>query len=182
MRTKEQSTIEVIASSGIFQIDFFHKTGNSDFDSLIEISRALEKDYGSKAVLSEKTIEKYFNRSGSLPFVARYRGKIIGYIIGIPLEYLNTEPWVRTEENFGMENTIYTYAFIILSDYRKNGYASMLKKVYLSKIEKLKNIEYVSGHVIKGAARRFKGNIEILNTVQNWQGTGKVFEYYRRIL
>ena len=90
MRTKEQSTIEVIASSGIFQIDFFHKTGNSDFDSLIEISRALEKDYGSKAVLSEKTIEKYFNRSGSLPFVARYRGKIIGYIIGIPLEYLNT--------------------------------------------------------------------------------------------
>ena len=51
-----------------------------------------------------------------------------------------------------------------------------------SKIEKLKNIDYVSGHVIKGVANRFKGNIEILYTVQNWQGTGKVFEYYRRIL
>ena len=118
MRTKEQSTIEVIASSGIFQIDFFHKTGNSDFDSLIEISRALEKDYGSKAVLSEKTIEKYFNRSGSLPFVARYRGKIIGYIIGIPLEYLNTEPWVRTEENFGMENLCSNFWRIILKESR----------------------------------------------------------------
>ena len=28
----------------------------------------------------------------------------------------------------------------------------------------------------------FNGNIEIVNEIENWQGTGIQFEYYRRIL
>ena len=78
MNTKESSSIEVVASSGIFQIEFFHETGAADYNRLIEISNSLEKDFGKKFVLSHKTIEKYFNHSGSLPYVARYRNEIIG--------------------------------------------------------------------------------------------------------
>ena len=38
----------------------------------------------------------------------------------------------------------------------------------------------MTGHVKQGISDRFKGNISIINTVKNWQGTGKKFEYYRR--
>ena len=182
MNTKESSSIEVVASSGIFQIEFFHETGVADYNRLIEISNSLEKDFGKKFVLSHKTIEKYFNHSDSLPYVARCRNEIIGYIIGIPLENLDREPWTRVEKNFGKHNTIYTYAFVVLEEFRKNGYAKMLKKVYLSKLEKLNNILYNSGHVRKGIASKFKGKIEVINHIDNWQGTGKTFEYYRREL
>ena len=79
-------------------------------------------------------------------------------------------------------NTLYTYAFVIKEDYRKNGYAKMLKKVFLSKAYKIKKVEYVTGHVAKGISSNFNGNIEIVNEIKNWQGTGIQFEYYRRIL
>ena len=85
-------------------------------------------------------------------------------------------------ENYEKHNTIYTYAFVIKDEYKGNGYAKMLKKVYLSKLEKLNNILYNSGHVRKGIASMFKGRIEVINHIDNWQGTGKTFEYYRREL
>ena len=58
----------------------------------------------------------------------------------------------------------------------------MLKKVYLNWIKKRADINYVTGHVRKGIASRFKGLIHIIGNIDNWQGTGKTFEYYRREL
>jgi hypothetical protein len=69
-----------------------------------------------------------------------------------------------------------------LNEFRKNGYAKMLKKVFLSKADKLSHIKYITGHVSKGVSSNFNGKIELINEVENWQGTGKKFEYYRRIL
>ena len=182
MNNIRQSHSNIVASSGVFQIEYLAETLDHDFEGLIDVSRSLEKIYGAKALLTENTIMKYFNHPESLPFIARYRKEIIGYIIGIPLEALAQEPWVRTEKNYGKMNTLYTYAFVIKEDYRKNGYAKMLKKVFLSKAYKIKNIEYVTGHVAKGISSNFNGNIEIVNEIKNWQGTGIQFEYYRRIL
>ena len=176
------SSSTIIASSGVFQIEFLKQIHNQDFNELIKVSRSLEKEFGHRAILTESTIEKYFNQSKSLPFIARYRTEIIGYIIGIPLEELKQEPWVRTEKNYGKKNTIYTYAFVIMDSFRRNGYAKMLKKVFLSKAEKLEDISYVTGHVLKGISSNFSGNIKVVSTVKNWQGTGKEFEYYRRTI
>tara|TARA_B100001996_G_scaffold113875_1_gene86163 strand:- start:13178 stop:13717 length:540 start_codon:yes stop_codon:yes gene_type:complete len=176
------SSSTIIASSGVFQIEYLIEALDKDFEGLISVSKSLEKIYGSRSVLTKNTITKYFNHSESLPFIARYREEIIGYIIGIPLEALAQEPWVRTEKNYGKKNTIYTYAFVIKEDFRQNGYAKMLKKVFLSKAEKLNQIEYITGHVLKGVSGNFNGNIEIINKVENWQGTGMQFEYYRRKL
>ena len=172
----------IIASSGVFQIEYLLEALEKDFEGLISVSRSLEKIYGVRSVLTKNTITKYFNHPESLPFIARYRNEIIAYIIGIPLEALYQEPWVRTEKNFRKNNTIYTYAFVIKEEFRKNGYAKMLKKVFLSKAEKLTQIQYVTGHVARGISANFNGNIEIINKVENWQGTGRSFEYYRRIL
>lgn len=174
------SDIQVIASSGPFQIELLKHVGENDYSQLILISKTLEEDYGKKAILTHETIQKYFNKEGALPFIARYRKRIIGYIIGIPLEELSHEPWARMDENFGKNNTLYTYAFVVESEFKGNGYAKMLKRVFLSWAEKHNHIDFITGHVINGISAKFTGDIRIINRVENWQGTGKTFEYYQR--
>ncbi len=181
-KQKQSSKTKVIASSGSFQIELVKYAGSIDNDKLIEISESLVKEYGSAARLTENTIQIYFNRPGTLPFIAREQGEIVGYIIGLPLEMLKMEPWARLDVNFNQQNTIYTYAFVIDQDHKGNGYAKILKKVYLNQIKKQEGIQFVTGHVKEGIASRFSGSISIIKKIKNWQGTGKVFEYYRRVL
>ena len=180
--TSQKSRSRVIASSGVFQIELLERVGEADYPQLIEISKSLVKEYGEKAILTRSTIQKYFNKSGSLPFIACYRNKIIGYIIGVPIEELSHESWAQLDENFGKGNTLYTYAFVIQSEYKGNGYAKMLKRVFLSWAKKRKQTEHITGHVVNGISARFTGDIKIVNRIDNWQGTGKSFEYYRRDL
>ena len=168
------SDIQVIASSGPFQIELLKHVGENDYSQLILISKTLEEDYGKKAILTHETIQKYFNKEGALPFIARYQKRIIGYIIGIPLEELGHEPWARIDENFGKRNTLYTYAFVVESEFKGNGYAKMLKRVFLSWAEKHNHIDFITGHVINGISAKFTGDIRIINRVENWQGTGKI--------
>lgn len=172
----------IIAASAPFQIERMECVGSNDYASLIHISESLADEYGPAAVLTPNTIQKYFNREGSLPFIARFRGDIIGYIIGVPLEMLSMEPWARLDINFDQFNTLYTYAFVIQNQYKGNGYAKMLKRVYLNWAKKQENILYITGHVVEGVSTKFTGNIRIIDRVENWQGTGKIFEYYRRDL
>lgn len=180
--SEKQSITRVIASGGPFQVEQIEFIGEKEHKSLIKISKSLIKEYGKASKLTDTTINTYFNKIGSLPFIARHQGQIIGYIIGVPLENLSMEPWARLDANFGENNTIYTYAFVIDSKYKKNGYAKMLKKVFLNSVKKKDNILYITGHVRKGITKKFKGNIKIIDEIENWQRTGKIFEYYRREL
>ena len=181
-RTEHESRSKIIASSESFQIERMECVGTNEFTPLIQISESLAEEYGPRAVLTFNTIQKYFNRMGSLPFIARFHNEIIGYIIGVPLEVLSQEPWARSDTNFGKQNTLYTYAFVIQSKYKGNGYAKMLKRVYLNWVKKQDGIVYITGHVKRGVASNFAGKIKIIDSTENWQGTGKTFEYYRRYL
>ena len=179
---EHRSKYRVIASSGVFQVELMEHVGEDDYPQLIKISEHLADDYGEKAILSKTTIHKYFNKPTSLPFIARYRGEIIGFIIGVAIEDLASEPWARLDENFGEGNTLYSYAFVIMDKYKGNGYAKILKRVYLSWAKKRDGIRFVTGHVKLGVSSKFTGDIKIINRVDNWQGTGMTFEYYRRDL
>ena len=178
--TSGQSETKIIASSNVFQIEKIEKVGKSDYPKLIEISLHLAKEYGKQAVFTKASIEKYFNTEKSLPFIARYQNEIIGYIIGIPLEELNMETWALNDENFGKYNTLYTYAFVIMEKYKSNGYAKMLKRVYLSWAQKRDSIQYITGHISAGNIDLKDKNVKIISFEEDWQGTGKPFEYYRR--
>ncbi|NHZ85100.1 MAG: GNAT family N-acetyltransferase [Planctomycetia bacterium] len=180
--SKKDSITRVIASSGVFQIELLEHVGENDFSILIEISKHLAQEYGQKAILTKATIHKYFNKKSSLPFIARYRGDIIGYIVGVPLEELNSEPWARMDENFGKYDTLYTYAFVIMTQYKGNGYAKMLKRVFLNWAKKRGSIRYITGHVQIGSNSLYSPQIKIISRIDNWQNTGKTFEYYRREL
>ena len=179
---KTNSVTQVIASSGSFQIELVEHAGSNDNETLIEVSESLAKEYGPAARLTENTIQKYFNRKGTLPFIARDQGEIVGYMIGVPLEMLSREPWARLDTSFNKNNTIYTYAFVVEKNSKGTGCAKILKRVFLNQTKKQENILYVTGHVRKGIAARFKGDIDIVDRIDNWQGTGKIFEYYRRKL
>jgi hypothetical protein len=178
--TENSSKTKIIASTNVFQIEKVEKVGREDYPQLIEISLHLAKEYGRQAVLTKDTIQKYFNTEKSLPFIARYQDEIIGYIIGIPLEELRQESWAVNDENFGKYNTLYTYAFVIMEKYKSNGYARMLKRVYLSWSQKRSNIKYVTGHVVTGTSNVADKNMTIISRIDDWQGTKKSFEYYRR--
>ena len=178
--SENSSKTKIIASTNVFQIEKVEKVGKADYPQLIEISLHLAKEYGRQAVLTKSTIEKYFNTDKSLPFIARYKDEIIGYIIGIPLEELRQESWAVNDKNFGKYNTLYTYAFVIMEKYKSNGYARMLKRVYLSWAQKRSNIKYITGHVITGTSNTADKNMTIISRIDNWQGTKKSFEYYRR--
>jgi len=177
-----ESRTQVIASSGPFQIELMDYVGANDYTPLIHISEALVEEYGTSAKLTPNTIQTYFNKEGSLPFIARHQDDIIGYIIGVPLEILSRKPWARLDINFGKTNTLYTYAFVVQKKYKGNGYAKMLKRVYLNWTKKQDHIHYITGHVKQGVSFQFTGDIRIIDRIENWQGTGKTFEYYRREL
>ena len=179
---KTNSVTQVIASSGSFQIELVEHAGSNDNETLIKVSESLAKEYGPAARLTENTIQKYFNRKGTLPFIARDQGEIVGYMIGMPLEMLSREPWARLDTSFNKNNTIYTYAFVVEKNSKGTGCAKILKRVFLNQTKKQENILNVTGHVRKGIAARFKGDIDIVDGIDNWQGTGKIFEYYRRKL
>ena len=179
---KPESVTNVIASGGTFQIELVKYAGANDNERLIEVSESLAKEYGTAARLTQNTIQIYFNREGTLPFIARNQGEIVGYMIGVPLEMLSREPWARLDENFNKGNTIYTYAFVVENESKGTGCAKILKRVFLNQTKKQENILYVTGHVREGIAARFSGSVSIIDRIDNWQGTGKIFEYYRREL
>ena len=181
-RPQSESQSNIIAVSGPFQIELMTRVGSNDYSPLIQISESLIKEYGPSAKLTPNTIQTYFNREGSLPFIARFQGEIIGYIIGVPLELLSQEPWARVDINFGENNTLYTYAFVVQSKFKGNGYAKMLKRVYLNWTKKQKSILYINGHDKEGVSSKFTGDIRIIDRIDNWQGTGTTFEYYRRTI
>ncbi len=177
-----ESITKVIAETNVFKIEKIESIGKNDFPKLIEISLHLAKEFGKDAILTKDTIRKYFNTEKSLPFVARYQGEIIGFIIGIPLESLENQQWVFRDEFYGKGTTLYTYAFVIMEKYKSNGYAKMLKRVYLSWAKNRRNFQFISGHIKSGVVNNKDSSIKIIYQEENWKGTGKKFDYYRRSL
>ena len=72
---------KIIASSNDkFKIELVEKLSKESQFEIFNISKDLEKIYGRNSMLNEQNIDKYFNES-TLPFIARYHNRIIGFII-----------------------------------------------------------------------------------------------------
>ena len=65
----KNSKTKVIATGGQFQVELIKFIGENDYDSLIEISESLVEDYGQSSRLTAATINTYFNKIGSFPFI-----------------------------------------------------------------------------------------------------------------
>jgi len=178
----EQSEVRVIAASAFnFRIELVLELGKNDLQDIFNISKDLAEIFDNNFLLNENNVNKYFNDK-TLPFIARYKGEIIGYIIGVPIEKFESESWARYDKNIGKNNTIYTYAYIISKKYRKmGGYSKTLKKIYINWAKK-QNYKYVTGHVKQGLSKKFGNKTERVKIFNNWYGSNSAFEYYRREL
>ena len=114
-----ESKTRLMAVSGPFQIELMEYVGTNDYKYLIEISKTLVKEYGKIALLTPNTIQTYFNKKNSLPFIARFQGEIVGYIIGIPLESLNREPWVLLDIHYKKYNTFILMLLLLIKSIPK---------------------------------------------------------------
>ena len=182
LKMDEKSEVKVIAASAFnFRIELVKKVGKDDIPGLIDISHCMADRFGPQALLTKTNIPKYFN-SETLPFLARLKGEIIGYIIGVPLEYFKQESWSHFDVNLGKKNTLYTYAFVVNSKFRgKGGYGKTLKRIYVNWAKKQK-YNFITGHVEQGISKSFPGNTEIVKVFPHWYGLKTPFEYYRRTL
>ena len=174
-----ESKSNIIASSQHnFQIELIKKVGDKDIDKIIKISEELVDIFGRHSLLNENKINKYFN-SNTMPLAARYKDFIIGYIIGVPLEYFKDEAWAHFDTNLFSKNTLYTYAFILEKKFQlKTGYAKTLKKIYLNWARN-RGYKYISGHVRKDIASKFP-KTKIIKTFPIWYDAKAPFSYYRR--
>ncbi len=175
------SRTRLIAATLDFQVELIEALSAEDAERIIAISQDLDELFGPGAAFTRKTVRKYFNFPTTLPFVGRLHGTIIGFLVGVPLEYFDKESWAQSDPQFGRHTTIYTYAFVFDENHRKTGYAKMLKRVYLNWLRK-KGYLYVAGHVLEGVVARHFPNAQVLQRFPNWRNTGKVFEFYRRPL
>lgn len=178
----EKSQVKVIASSAFnFRIELVEKVGRDDIPQLIEVSEEMAKLFGKQALLNKSNVKKYFNDK-TLPFVAREKGVIIGYIIGVPLEHFKNEAWAHFDVNLGKQNTLYTYAFVVKEKYRKKGgYAKTLKRIYINWARK-RGYQFITGHVKQGITENFPNNTQVVKIFLEWYGLKEPFEYYRRPL
>tara|TARA_B110000116_G_C16709646_1_gene523828 strand:- start:470 stop:1036 length:567 start_codon:yes stop_codon:yes gene_type:complete len=173
---------DIIASSQCnFQIELMKSVGEEDARKLTEISNELVDIFGPHSLLTDKNIHKYFNKK-TLPFIARYNRNIIGYIIGVPLEYFKDEAWSHFDTNLFKENTLYTYAFVLERKFqlKAGGYAKTLKRIYLSWAKK-RGYKYITGHVEQDIARKFP-NTTIIKTFPIWYDAKNPFSYYQRTI
>ena len=180
--TELKTESKIIASSQYnFQIELIKFVGEKDTIKLKEISNELVDIFGANSSLSEKNITKYFNNK-TLPFIARYNNNIIGYIIGVPLEYFKDEAWSHFDSNLFNENTLYTYAFVLERKFqvKAGGYDKTLKRIYLSWAKK-RGYKFITGHVRKDIAENFP-NTKIIKTFPIWYDAKDPFSYYRRTL
>ena len=80
-----KSISQIVASSSYdFKIELIKSIGSDDIQNILDISKDLSKIYGNRLIMNNDNIHKYFN-DNTLPFIARYKKEIIGYIIGVPL-------------------------------------------------------------------------------------------------
>jgi len=183
LNSKESdSKLEIIAeSSNNLRIELIKEIGLVDSIQIINLSKELNVLYGKNALINNNNIKKYFNRN-TYPFIARLNNKIIGFIIGVPLEVFSAESWSHYDTNLGKKNTIYTYMFLVSSAYRKKlGYSKILKMIYINWCKK-QNFKFVTGHVKSGISKKFSNKSSIVKIFPKWYDSKFSFEYYRRSL
>ena len=166
---------------GGFTIELLRSLGSRDVKPLMQISQSLVASFGLNLLATRKDILNYFNPPSTHPFIARFQGEPIGFIIGAPLESFSEIKWTSIDENLGEENTVYTYAFGVIPSFQGKGIAKELKKTYLW-WSKDRGYKYITGCVREGISSQMGGDVSILSKFDNWNDTGITFEYYRRTL
>jgi GNAT superfamily N-acetyltransferase len=125
----------------------------------------------------------YLGKLAKLPdavfLVARMKGTMVGYAAGAKLENFEEVPGVRQDLHFDLEDTFYLESVAVIPEYQGKGIGKQLLRSIILRTKK-KGFQYIAGHMKEGFAERWRG--VPLAQFNNYYGTGKTFEYFRREL
>ncbi len=119
-------------------------------------------------------LDRYFLDSKAISAILKYDDRVIGYVVGGPLEWY---PHCH-DDNYGKKNTAYICLRGVLSEFQGYGLGPKLQREFF-KIAGKRGCKYVAHHQRKG----FVGaGEEILAEFLNWDDRGNTFQYSRRVL
>ena len=178
-KTKKNKYAEILAvSKGNLQIELSKELNNDDKKNIIDFLNDNKSEISPNSLFLINNIKKYFIYPETLSFLARLNKNPIAFIVGIEIEKSNDNELLQKEVNWGKGNTVYIFSHEINFKYSQRKYEKILIKIALNWLSK-KGYEYICGYEKEGKAEEIFPGCIIIDRIKNWNGTGKIYEYFK---
>ncbi|MDD3806586.1 MAG: GNAT family N-acetyltransferase [Candidatus Marinimicrobia bacterium] len=175
-----KSRVDILAiTPGDFQLELVHQLDDKDASAIIDLSAFQEGDLEKNARFNATSVRKYFHYPKTFPLLARHKDIPVGYIVGITLESLNKESWVKCDDHWGLGDTAYIHSFFVHPKYDRLNYSRILLYVFTNWLSGL-GFRFISGHEQEEILDKYYSSCEKIKHFENWQNQGQDFWYFRK--
>lgn len=176
---EDKSRVDILAgSSDGLQLELVKSLDDRDSEMVIRLSELPGGCREGAARMNAGSVRKYFHFPNTFPFLARFRGKPVGYAVGITLESLNKESWVRCDGHWGAGDTVYIHSFFMHPKFEAQNYSRILLNLCMAWIGR-RGFQYISVHQRPCDAARLFPAAEAVASFPNWQNSGEDYDYIR---
>ncbi len=179
-RQEEKSRVDILArAADDFQLELVKQLDDKDAHAIIELSGYCGEDLEKSTRFNATSVRKYFHYPKTFPILARHHNIPVGYIVGITLESLNKESWVKCDQHWGYGDTVYMHSFFIHPKYERLNYPRILISLFISWLAS-NGFRYISGHQSENRLDSFFPVYEKIKLFPNWQNNGEDVWYFRK--
>ncbi len=177
---EEKSRVDILARTpDNFQLELVRNLDDHDARAIITLSESEEEEKENYRRFTATSVRKYFHYPKTFPILARHHDMPVGYIVGIALESLNKESWVKCDSHWGMGDTVYVHSFLIHPKYARLNYPRILISLFISWLSS-NGFRYITGHETESVLDTLFPAYEKVKHFPNWQNQGKDMWYYRK--
>lgn len=177
---EERSRVDILArTSDDFQLELVKQLDDKDAHAIMELSGCSGEDPDKTARFNATSVRKYFHYPKTFPILARHQNIPVGYIVGIALESLNKESWVKCDQHWGGGDTVYIHSFFIHPKYKRLNYPRILISLFISWLAS-NGFRYISGHQPENQLDLLFPAYEKIKLFPNWQNNGEDVWYFRK--
>jgi len=177
---EETSRVDILAKTPDgFQLELVRQLDDRDARAIISLSALQEGDPDKHGRFNATSVRKYFHYPKTFPVIARHEGIPVAYIVGITLESLNKESWVKCDTHWGMGDTVYIHSFFIHPKYARQNYARVLIRLFSNWLSG-NGFHYITGHEREEVLAHLFPDCEKIKRFSSWQNQGVDYWYYRR--
>jgi GNAT superfamily N-acetyltransferase len=177
---EEKSRVEILARTpDAFQLELVRNLDEKDAGVIMTLSETGREDNEDHGRFNATSVRKYFHYPKTFPVLARHHDIPVGYIVGITLESLNKESWVKCDTHWGMGDTVYIHSFLIHPKYEKLNYSRILISLFISWLS-TNGFRYITGHETESVLEQLFPAHKKIKHFPNWQNHGKDMWYFRK--
>ncbi len=177
---EEKSRVDVLARTPDgFRLELVRQLDDKDAHAIIDLSALQDDDPEKNARFNATSVRKYFHYPKTFPVLARHEEIPVGYVVGITLESLNKESWVKCDSHWGLGDTVYVHSFFIHPRYERLNYSRILISIFTNWLSG-NGFHFISGHEREDILASIFPTCEKIKLFTNWQNQGRDYWYYRR--